>query len=147
MGRFCIAILLIISINSYSKPPCRDEYIKVVKTDSCRYVEMGVMTYTDFYMHKKRLLEIKEMIPSIKDSLTSIKIHRNEIKRNMDSIKVYNEVIVDSLTYDRDTWREVSYELEDSLIDAEYELHKQKKNRFKWFGGGIASALLIFLIL
>ena len=125
MGRFCIAILLIISIKSYSKPPCRDEYIKVVKTDSCRYVEMGVMTYTDFYMHKKRLLEIKEMIPSIKDSLTSIKIHRNEIKRNMDSIKVYNEVIVDSLTYDRDTWREVSYELEDSLIDAEYELHKQ----------------------
>lgn len=147
MGRFCIAILLIVSIKSFSKPPCQDEYIKIVKTDSCRYVEMGVMTYTDFYMHKKRLLEIKEMIPSIKDSLKSIKIHRNEIKRNMDSIKVYNEVVVDSLTYDRDVWKEISYDLEESLIDTEYELSKQKKNRFKWFGGGFVSALLIFLIL
>ena len=129
MGRFCIAILLIFSIKSYSKPPCKENYIRVVKTDSCRYVEMGVKTYADYYMHKKRLNEIKDIIPSIKDSIESLRIHKNEIKNN------------------RDSWKEVSYDLEDSLIETEYKLEREKKNRPKWFGGGLLSALLILLIL
>ena len=148
MGRFIIfTIFVLISFKSYSTPPCGEEYIKVVRTDTCRYVQMGVKTYADYYMHKKRLLEIKEIIPSIKDSLESIKISHREVKENMDSIIVYNKVMTKTLESDRDAWRDISYDLEEALIDKEYELYNEKKKRKFRFGGGALSSLLIFLLL
>ena len=142
-----LILLLFITLPMLSVGQCQDDYIKVVTVDSCKHVEMGVLTYAEYYHAKKNLAEIKKIAPSAKKSLDSLHKAHNEYVSNVDSIAVMHRQSLDSMYINKEQWREFSYRLEEDLVETECQLNRQKRNRPKWFGGGALTVLILILLL
>ena len=150
MGRFCITIsLILLSLYCVGQVPCKDNFIKVNQDSACKkeYITMGSKTFAEFYVSKKELDKYKSIIPEIQDSLQSISKHNQNVRIAVDSIHKYHELSIDSLTVDRNSWKEISYEYSEQVIELEYDLAQEKKKKGKYFGLGVITVLILNLFM
>lgn len=144
-NRVVLILLLLTSFSTFGQ--CDNDSITVVTVDSCDKVQMSPQKFTEFYLYKKNMDEIKAQLPEVENTLDSLRRVNRRIEVNLqaeiDSTNHQKSVVVESL--DECTKLLAEVDIENSYLT--HRVGELEKRQWKMFGYGTTIGVATVLIL
>lgn len=143
--RITLILLLLTSFSTFGQ--CDNDSITIVQTDSCEMVQMSPTKFTEFYLYKKNLDEIRIQIPNIEKTLDSLNAVNEKLQLNLeaeiDTSNHQKSLVVKSLDDCSKVLAKV--DIENGYLTV--RVGELERRQWKMFGYGATTGVVIVALL